>query len=79
MQVWLISGYPYHAFAHKVDAERAAREAFPDESPDRRYARLHYVPVMVYRPECEWPFLRGNPSKEPILREWEPGMSTCLE
>jgi len=38
-----------HVFETKIEAERYARECFPDESEDERYARIHCKPVVSYK------------------------------
>jgi hypothetical protein len=51
--VWFVQGedigdatYPT-LFATKLDAEVYARELFPEESEDRRYARIYYREVYM--------------------------------
>ena len=43
IQLWYLRGIPGKLFPTKIAAEVAARERFPDEGPDARYARLGYV------------------------------------
>ncbi len=38
-----------HVFETKIEAERYARECFPDETEDERYARIHCKPVVSYK------------------------------
>jgi hypothetical protein len=38
-------------FITKLEAEKAARILFPDEAPDRRYARISYLESAPYNPE----------------------------
>lgn len=51
-QVWYVQGDPDvmgqwpNLFGTKEAAERYAREVFPDESEDRRYARIFYRVVL---------------------------------
>ena len=48
-QVWFIRGDEYSTpFATKIDAEIAARLAFPDETPQARYARIYYRDVVQF-------------------------------
>lgn len=50
-EVWYVHGDPYAVdrwptlFATKLAAEAYARECFPDEDPDKRYARVMYREV----------------------------------
>ena len=37
-----------HVFETKMEAERYARELFPDETEDERYARIYYKEVVSY-------------------------------
>ena len=37
-----------HVFETKIEAERYARELFPDETEAERYARIHYKEVVSY-------------------------------
>ena len=52
--VWLVWGDPNAIdgmpclWETKLDAERYARECFPDMHPDLRYARIYYKEVMNY-------------------------------
>ena len=53
-EVWYVVGAdPYlpmpALFATKLAAEMYARHCFPDASPDERYARVMYRPVMEER------------------------------
>lgn len=41
--LWVVSGMPGQAFPIKEDAERAARNEFPNENPNKRYARIYEV------------------------------------
>jgi hypothetical protein len=45
--VWYIRGEPHDAlptlFATKLGAEAYARQLFPDEDPDTRYARIYFI------------------------------------
>lgn len=48
-QVWFIRGDEYATpFATKMDAEIAARIAFPDEDEATRYGRIYYRSVVHY-------------------------------
>lgn len=48
-QVWFIRGDEYATpFATKIDAEIAARYAFPDEDESTRYGRIYYREVVHY-------------------------------
>lgn len=47
---WIVQGIE-EWFATKMDAEIAARKAFPDESPGSRYARIYYRMYNPYDPE----------------------------
>ena len=42
VELWCVHGIQFGYFPHKIDAEAAARVAFPDESEDRRYARIYF-------------------------------------
>ena len=42
-ELWAVTGLPTVVFASKDAAERAARDAYRSELPDRRYARIYYV------------------------------------
>ena len=53
-QVWYVQGEALEGeqhvlFATKLAAEMYARYCFPDASPDERYARVMYRPVMGER------------------------------
>ena len=52
MKVWFVVGDPDrdmpNLWQHKIDAEKFAREIFPDESEDTRYARIRYAVVIDY-------------------------------
>jgi len=37
-----------HVFETKMEAEQYARELFPDETEDERYARIYYKEVVSY-------------------------------
>jgi hypothetical protein len=49
-EVWWVLGDSDRPFLWrtKEDAEKYARELFPDESPDTRYARIYYKEVFSY-------------------------------
>lgn len=48
-QVWFIRGDEYATpFATKIDAEIAARIAFPDEDVAQRYARIYYRNIIQF-------------------------------
>lgn len=48
-QVWFIKGDEYATpFATKIDAEIAARIAFPDEDVAQRYARIYYRSIIQF-------------------------------
>lgn len=52
-EIWYVNeGKQFHlveyVFATKMEAERYARELFPDESEDSRYARIFYKEVLSY-------------------------------
>ena len=38
-----------HVFETKMEAERYARELFPDETEDERYARIYYKEVVSFK------------------------------
>ena len=38
-----------HVFETKIEAERYARELFPDEDERTRYARIHCKPVVSFK------------------------------
>jgi hypothetical protein len=40
--LWYARGLPGQYWETKASCEIAVREAFPDESPDKRYARVWY-------------------------------------
>ena len=40
--MWMIKGISGEYFITKMDAEIRARECFPSENEDQRYARIHY-------------------------------------
>lgn len=40
-EIWFANGLS-HAFLSKEEAEKMLREVFPDEDPEKRYARLYY-------------------------------------
>ena len=42
-QLWRVRGVPNKWYPNKEMAERAARQAFPSENADRRYARVSYA------------------------------------
>ena len=45
--VWFVKGDPDNlVLSTKLCAETLARILFPDESPDYRYARIYYKPVL---------------------------------
>jgi hypothetical protein len=43
IEIWKVRGLYGMCFASKEDAEVAARNEFPTELADMRYARIHYV------------------------------------
>ena len=43
--MWMIKGISGEYFITKMDAEIRARECFPSENEDQRYARVHYKEV----------------------------------
>ena len=53
-QIWYVNdgkgGFHWveHVFETKMEAERYARECFPDETEDERYARIFYKEVVSY-------------------------------
>lgn len=52
-EIWYVNeGKQFHlveyVFATKMEAERYARELFPDENEDERYARIFYKEVLSY-------------------------------
>jgi len=50
MQVWYVVGDPDNLlFKDKLDAESYAREVFPDEDGDKRYARIFYREVHTFK------------------------------
>ena len=42
VQLWHVRGVTGEFYTTKLAAEVRARAAFPEESPDRRYARVFY-------------------------------------
>jgi hypothetical protein len=53
-EIWYVNeGEGFHlvpyVFETKIEAERYARECFPDESEDERYARIFCKEVVSYR------------------------------
>ena len=38
-----------HVFETKIEAEKYARELFPDEDEDVRYARIYCKPVVSFK------------------------------
>ena len=53
-EVWYVNeGGGFHlasyVFETKIEAERYARECFPNESEDERYARIFYKEVVSYK------------------------------
>jgi len=54
-EVWYVNesngGFHFasYVFETKIEAERYARECFPDESEDERYARIFYKEVVSYK------------------------------
>lgn len=45
---WVVGDTEMTLLATKMDAERRARELFPNESPDKRYARVFYKAFEVW-------------------------------
>ena len=45
--IWRVRGLYGFCFASKENAESAAREEFPDEAPDLRYSRIHFIRLMA--------------------------------
>ncbi len=41
-EMWYVFGIKDTYYATKMTAEAAARQAFPDEDPDKRYSRVYY-------------------------------------
>jgi hypothetical protein len=52
MKIWFVVGDPDEDMPNlwltKMDAEKFAREVFPDESEDKRYARVRYAVAINY-------------------------------
>jgi len=54
-EIWYVNegegGFHFvaHVFETKIEAERYARESFPDEDEDTRYARIYYKEVVSYK------------------------------
>ena len=55
MKVWFVVGEPDEEYREmpnlwqtKMDAEKFARECFPDEPEDQRYSRIRYAVVINY-------------------------------
>lgn len=46
LAIWFATGM-HECFVSKEDCERALKLAYPDESPDSRYARIYYKPLFV--------------------------------
>jgi hypothetical protein len=42
IDMWYVQGISNTYFDNKMAAEKAARDAFPNESADKRYARVFY-------------------------------------
>ena len=42
VEMWYVLGIKDTYYATKMAAEVAARQAFPDEDPDKRYGRVYY-------------------------------------
>ena len=48
-EVWFVSGCEDgYLFESKLDAEIYAREIFPEESEDKRYARIYFKTVYEF-------------------------------
>lgn len=53
-EVWYVDGAGGHdhpqptLFQFKIDAERFAREVFPDDDVQKRYARIYFRNVFTY-------------------------------
>jgi hypothetical protein len=52
-EIWYVNeGEGFHLVAHvfetKIEAERYARELFPNESEGERYSRIYCKPVVSY-------------------------------
>lgn len=45
--LWYVLGIALTWYDSKIEAEKAARLAFPDEDADTRYARVGYRPFYV--------------------------------
>ena len=49
LHVWGVQGDPDKLlWVSKIDAERHARELFPEESVHKRYARIFFMAVYAY-------------------------------
>ena len=53
-EIWYVNeGEGFHLVAHvfetKVEAERYARELFPEESEDERYSRIYSKEVVSFK------------------------------
>jgi hypothetical protein len=54
-EIWYVDegdgGFQFVSFMFetKIEAERYARELFPDESEDARYARIYCKPVVSFK------------------------------
>lgn len=54
--VWYVAGDPERLlWVTKEDAERWAREVYPNMDADRRYSRVHFHEVHSYEKEYERP------------------------
>ena len=42
VELWYVKGIVGVYYETKMQAEEAARKAFPDEGADKRYARIYY-------------------------------------
>jgi hypothetical protein len=50
-EVWFVSGdenISSNVWRTKMDAEIYARRTYPDESPDKRYARIYSEKILSY-------------------------------
>lgn len=53
-EVWYVQGdEDVTLFKTKMDAERYARELFPDETESVRYARIFFFPVVSFEPQSK--------------------------
>jgi len=42
VKFWYVGGIPQVWYGSKIEAEKAARLAFPDEDADKRYSRVFF-------------------------------------